>query len=563
VTRRDFVRRALPVASLSALSSSFSVRRESLALAPPASPVQFTDITSQAKIAFKHTTGATGQKYLMETMGSGCAFLDFDGDGYLDIYFVNGGILPGFTPSGELRNALYRNNGDGTFTDVTEKAGVQGHGYGMGVVAGDYNNDGFPDLFVTNFGSSILYRNNGDGTFTEVTERAGVNNKLWGTSAAFFDYDNDGFLDLFVCNYVDYSLANNTYCGTYPKFRAYCSPDNFTGVGCVLYHNNGDGTFTDVSERAGIAGAKGKSLGVVTADFNGDGYQDIFVANDQVANFLFLNNKDGTFQEIATLAGAGYTANGTAQSGMGVAAGDYDGDGKLDVFVTDLSFQGYSLFHNDGDQNFSDASSPSGVGPASLLLSGWGVVFADYDNDGDEDIFAVSGHVMDNVERLSPNLRYFEPALLLENVGGKFINATPSHGETLSVPRVSRGLAAGDFNNDGNIDFLISNTNTLPTLLKNEGGSGNNFLMIHAVGKKSNRDGIGVTVKLSAGGRTQRKEILGGGSYLSSSDRRLHFGVGKNDKIERLDVRWPSGVTQVLENIPANQILKIVEPWKG
>jgi len=563
VRRRDFLRRALPAASLSILPSKADLLGCPRTFLQPSPSVQFIDVTPRAKIAFKHCNGATGKKYLMETMGSGCAFLDFDCDGYLDIYFVNGGLLPEFKPNGDVRNALYRNNRDGTFTDVTEKAGVQGHGYGMGVVAGDYNNDGLPDLFVTNFNSSILYHNNGDGTFTDVTDKAGVNNKKWGTSAAFFDYDNDGLLDLFVCNYVDLSLDNNIYCGSYPNLRTYCSPENFKGTACTLYHNNGDGTFTDVSQRAGIARARGKSLGVVTADFNDDGYQDIYVANDEVANFLFLNNKDGTFQEIATLAGAGYTANGKAQSGMGVAAGDYDGDGRLDIIVTNLSFEGYTLFHNDGNETFSDTSFPSGVGAPSLLLTGWGVGFTDYDNDGDEDIFAVNGHVMDNVQRLSPDLRYLEPTLLLENVDGKYVNATPHHGESLSVPRPSRGLAFGDFNNDGNVDILIGNCNGLPTLLRNDARTGNHWLMILAVGKKSNREGIGLKVRVTAGGKTQTKEIVGGGSYLSSNDRRLHFGLGNNDRIERIEARWPSGTIQVLENVPANQILNMAEPLKG
>jgi hypothetical protein len=559
VRRREFLTKALTATCLPLISTKASRSAPQNSL-PHTSPIRFADVTSQAKILFKHTNASTGQKFLMETMGPGCAFFDYDGDGYLDIYFVNGGPLPGFQPGRDVKNALYRNNRNGTFTDVTDRAGVRGHDYGMGVVAGDYNNDGFEDLFVTNFGSSILYRNNRDGTFTDVTRAAGVNNKKWGTSASFFDYDNDGFLDLFVCNYVDFSLTKNMFCGSDPEYRSYCSPQNFQGVGCVLYHNNGDGTFTDVSERAGISSFKGKALGVVTADFNGDGYQDIYVANDEVANFLFLNNKDGTFREVGTLAGAAYTANGKAQSGMGVSAADYDGDGRLDVVVTNLSFEGYSLFRNEGNEFFTDASFPSGIGAPSLLLTGWGIGFADYDNDGDEDILAVNGHVMDNVERSSPTLRYLEPALLLENTGGQFIDVTQSRGEALSVPRPSRGLAIGDFDNDGDVDFLIGNCNQASTLLRNDGGNRNHWLKLKPVGRKSNRDGIGVKVKLTAGGKTQTKEVTGGGSYLSSSDRRLHFGLGRSDEAERIEIYWPSGRSQVLEKIKADRILKIQEP---
>lgn len=522
-------------------------------------PHYFTDVTAPSGLHFQHTNAASGQKFLLETMAPGCALFDFDGDGYLDIYFVNGDVLPGFQSAKPLSNALYKNNRDGTFTDVTDKAGVRGHGYGMGVVAGDYNNDGLQDLFVTNFGSSILYRNNGDGTFTDVTAAAGLNNRGWGTSAAFFDYDNDGFLDLFVCNYVDFSLEHNVHCGSADRGLSYCSPENFAGTPCALYHNNGDGTFTDVTLASGIGGYKCKALGVVTADFTGSGYQDIYVANDRIENMLFLNKGNGTFEEAGALSGAAYAASGRAQSGMGVSVADYDGDGKLDIVVTNLSLEGYSLFHNEGGAYFTDVSFPSGVGAPSMKLTGWGVVFFDYDNDGRDDLIAVNGHAMDNVSLASPDLSYPQPMLLLENRGGHFRDVTGDHGAALSVARPSRGLAVGDYNNDGNQDLLVCNCNGAPVLLKNEGNPANHWLTIQPVGRKCNRDGIGVKVWLTAGGVTQMKELTGGGSYLSSCDRRLHFGLGES-RSASIRVHWPSGVEQLLQNVPGDTIMKIEEP---
>lgn len=527
---------------------------------PQRRPHHFRDVTSQAGIHFRHTNAATGQKFLMETMAPGCAFFDFDGDGYVDIYFVNGDVLPGFKKTQPLSNALYRNNRDGTFTDVTDAASVRGQEYGMGVVAGDYNNDGFQDLFVTNFQSCILYRNNGDGTFTDGTAEAGLNNRAWGTSAAFFDYDNDGYLDLFICNYVDFTLDHNVYCGSPERGRGYCSPENFSGVPCALFHNNGDGTFSNVTAQSGIGAYKCKALGVVTADFTGNGYQDIYVANDRIANLLFLNNGNGTFREVGTLAGAAYSADGRAQSGMGVATADYDGDGRLDVVVTNLSLEGYSVFHNDGDSFFTDVSFPSGVGAPSVMLTGWGVSFFDYDNDGRDDLLAVNGHAMDNVSEASPDIAYAQPTLLLRNVGGRFKDVTSQHGEALAVPRASRGLAVGDYDNDGNLDLLICNCNGAPVLLKNDGNCANHWLKLQPVGRKSNRDGIGVKAWVTAGGVTQMKEITGGGSYLSSSDRRLHFGLGGSSVAESVVLLWPSGVKQQLENVRGDRVVKVEEP---
>ena len=526
--------------------------------------IEFVDITDEAGIDFRHVNAATGQKYLVETMAPGCAFLDYDGDGYLDIYFVNGAPLPGFQPEVRPGNALYKNNRDGTFRNVTREARVEGSGYGMGVAVGDYNNDGFPDLYLTNYRSSLLYRNKGDGTFSETAEAAGVNNSAWGTSAAFFDYDNDGWLDLYVANYLDFRLENNTYCGVRSKYRSYCHPDEFDGVPDVLYRNNADGTFTDVSKSAGIADPAGKGLGVVAADFNQDGYQDVYVANDAVPNFLYINRGDGTFEEIGTLAGAAYSSDGKAQSGMGAAVGDYNGDGYVDILVTNLSNEGHTLYRREGaDLFFSDVTFPSGIGGPSLLLTGWGAGFFDYDNDGDDDILVANGHVMDNIELLHSSLKYLQPALLLENEIGSYVDVTGKRGGGLSTLRAGRGLALGDIDNDGDIDVLISACNQRPVLLRNDGGNRNHWLTIQAVGKNSNRDGIGAKVRLTAGEKRQSKEIVAGGSYLSSNDRRLHFGLGANTVVERIEIQWPSRKSQVLEEVAADRVLRVEEPSAG
>ena len=494
-------------------------------------------------------------------MGSGVAFLDYNNDGLLDIYLVNGGAVPGHPAPGPIRNALYRNNGDGTFTDVTDEAGVGGNGhYGMGVAAADYDGDGWTDLFVTTFGRNILYHNNGNGTFTDVTEKAGVRAGGWSASAGFFDYDNDGKLDLFVTRYLDWTFKSNRYCGEKrPGFRAYCHPDNYDGVANVLYHNNGDGTFSDVSEKAGIANPHGKGLGVAFADYDGDGFTDIFVANDSVQCFLYHNHGNGTFTDVGLLSGVGYNEDGKTFAGMGIDFADYDNDGLADIVVTDLSNERYVLFRNNGDGTFRDVTNVSGLGNATLAFSGWSTHLFDYDNDGWKDLFVAQSHVMDTIEKTSPNLRYLEPPLLLRNVSGHFVRVHP--GEVFQREWAGRGAAFGDLDNDGDIDIVVTNLAQRAYLLRNDGGNRNNWIGIETVGTRSNRDGIGARIKIiSASGLTQFFSVNTAVGYLSASDRRVVAGLGTDSMAKLIEIHWPSGVVQKLENVKARQYLKVVEP---
>ncbi len=426
--------------------------------ATPLSSQNFANVATTAGLRFAHYNGASPEKYVLETMGSGAAFLDYNNDGWLDIYLVNGGGVPGHAPPAPVRNALYRNKGDGTFVDVTTQAGVGGNGlYGMGVAAADYDNDGWADLFVTTFGRNILYRNRGDGTFADVTEKAGVAGGGWSTSAAFLDYDRDGRLDLFVARYVDYTFERNVICGDPARgIRAYCHPDIYDGVSSVLYHNNGDGTFTDVSKASGITSQIGKGLGVVAADLDADGWIDIYVANDSVRNFLFRNLGNGTFKEIGIASGVALDEGGRPQAGMGTAAGDYDGDGRLDIIVTNLDQEYNALYKNSG-AFFADTSFPTGFAPPSLPLVGWGTGFFDFDNDGDLDILVVTGHVIDNIEKFRAGQTYPQAKLLFENLGDRFREVATRHGAALTKPEVSRGAAFGDYDNDGDVDVLVLN----------------------------------------------------------------------------------------------------------
>jgi hypothetical protein len=538
------------------------------ATTPP--DAHFTDITKESKINFKQENSATSNKYLIETMGGGVALTDFDNDGRLDIFFTNGARLEDPLPDGKspdkteqkFWNRLYHQNSDSTFTDVTEKAGLTGmpqNYYGMGVAVGDYDNDGFEDLYVTGFGGNTLYRNNGNGTFTDVTKRAGVGAGGWSASAGFFDYDNDGKLDLFVTRYVDWTFKTNRYCGEQrPGYRAYCHPDNYAGVTDILYHNNGDGTFTDVSAKAGVANPKGKGLGVSFADYDGDGFTDIFVANDSVQCFLYHNNGNGTFTEVGLLAGVGYNEDGKTFAGMGVDFSDYDNDGLSDIVVTDLSNERYMLFRNNGDSSFRDVTNQSGLGAATLAFSGWSTRFFDYDNDGWKDLFVAQSHVMDTIEKTSPNLRYLEPPLLLRNVSGHFERVVA--GDAFRTEWAGRGAAFGDIDNDGDTDIVVSNVGQYAYVLRNDGGSRNNWIGIETVGKNSNRDGIGARVKVISGsGLTQYFTVNTAVGYQSASDKRVIAGLGDDSTAKLIEIHWPSGIVQKFENVRARQYLKAVE----
>ncbi len=534
--------------------------------------VQFVDATAEAGIHFRHVNGAEGDYHLPETLGAGGAFFDADNDGALDIYLVNSGYWPGRTDIAMRPNtsaALYQNNGDGTFTDITAVAGVGNRGnYGQGVACADYDNDGDTELYVTNFGANVLYRNNGDGTFTDVTAHAGVGDAAWSSSACFLDYDRDGHLDLFVVNYLNYSLdVPYRPCGE-GETRTYCHPSLFEGAPDRLYRNNGDGTFTDVSQEAGVGGIggmfHGKGLGVVSADFNNDGTPDLYVANDDTRNDFFFNNGDGTFSELSLLAGCAYSFNGVAQAGMGVAAGDYNGDGTLDIFVTNLSYETNALYRNNGDGTFTDVIYEARLGKESYLYVGFGTGFFDADNDGWFELFIANGHIIDNIAETHDVLTYAQPNQLFRNNGdGTFSEISDTAGPYFQRAQVSRGSSFGDYDNDGDVDMLVTQSNGPATLLRNESGNKQNWLRIKTVGTVSNRDGIGARVILTDdtardrpspyGLRRHIRDVTPCASYLSSHDARLHFGLGENTGASRLEIRWPSGVVEVYENLPANQ----------
>jgi hypothetical protein len=516
----------------------------------------FDDVTAAAGITFVHQSAATPDKFMMETFGSGVAWIDIDNDGFQDLFFVNG--APGAS------NTLYKNNRNGTFSNVTEQSGTAGTGtkaYKTGVAVGDYDNDGLLDLFVTAYGSDILYRNLGNGKFADVTTTAGVAGgpSEWSTSAGFFDYDRDGDLDLYVANYVDFRMDENPWCGDRkPGYRMYCNPTIFDGTASRLYRNNGNGTFTDVSKPAGVANPAGKGLGVVFCDYDRDGDQDIYVANDLVRNFLYRNNGEGTFQDVAYAASVGFDINGKPQAGMGVDCGDVDGDGLPELFVTNFSEELNTLYKNHGDGTFEDVTQQIGLGSGFLPL-GFGTKLYDYDNDGDLDIHVTNGHVIDNVKLYTPALSYEQKDLLYENVGGKFKDVSAAAGGALQTTRVGRGLAVADFDNDGFLDVAISSVGRKAVLLRNRGVSKNNWIEIRAEGTKSNRFGLGATVRVQTPGALQVREINNAASYESANGIRLHVGLGAAKMIPQIEILWPSGIRQVLKDVAVNQILRIKE----
>lgn len=528
---------------------------------------QFVDVTRKSRIDFVHVNGASGQKYLAETTGSGAGFLDYDNDGFLDIFLVNGGRTPGFSSPASTDHALYRNNRDGTFTNVTSQAGIrENQWFGMGVAAADYDNDGFVDLFVTHFaGRDLLYHNDGEGGFTEVSEAAGVmGDGTWSSSAAFFDYDKDGHLDLYVVKYTDHSYQRNYICPIgIPPEKAYCSPDVYQGVPDVLFHNNGDGSFSDVSQTAGIAIRAGKGLGTVTGDYDGDGWPDIYIANDRVRNFLFHNDGDGTFTELGLEAGVALDEHGQAQAGMGTDIGDYDRDGLFDIVVSNLDTEYLALYRQVGTGSFEDVSRTVGTIVPTQPFVGFGVRFLDFDNDGLLDLFLANGHVMDNIQLIRASGTYRQPKVLLRNTGQTFRDVTSLHGKALLSPQVSRGVAFADYDNDGDVDLLVNNCGGRPQLLRNDMGHRREWLTIELRGTHSNRSGIGALLEVVVGGKRRVFQTVGGGSFMAANDPRIHIGLDKTRAIDELRIHWPSGVTDRFDDVRSRQRLVVEEGQSG
>jgi enediyne biosynthesis protein E4 len=537
----------------------------SFAISFHAQQIHFRDITSQAGIHFTHNNGAFGKKWLPETMGPGCAFIDYDNDGYPDILLVNGEDWPGHTHSGATTPKLYHNNHDGTFTDVTRKAGLAVPMFALGVAVGDYDNDGFDDLFITALGQSHLFHNNGNGTFTEVTKLAG----MWGpsefsTSAAWVDYDRDGKLDLVVANYVRWTEQTDLYCTLDGAHKSYCTPESYKGTSVRLWHNLGDGKFEDATQKAGLGDPTSKSLGIAILDYNGDGWPDILIANDTQPNKLYLNKKDGTFEERGVPSGIAFSEDGVARAGMGVDAADYDRSGHPSVIISNFANQMVSLYHNEGNGLFVDEAPQSEVGRATLVTLGFGCFFFDYDNDGWPDIFVADGHIEDQIERVQKRVSYAEPSHLFRNLGGgKFQEVTAQMGQAFAAPRVARGAAYADIGNGGFLDVLVT-TNAGPAyLFHNEGGT-NHSLRLKLVGAKSNRDGIGAVVRVLSDDNknVQQKMLRSGSSYLSQSELVLTFGLGLQSKADAVEIQWPSGQVDKLSNLNAGQTVT-VEEGKG
>ena len=521
------------------------------------SATTFDDVTPKSGITWIHDNAKSDARHLPETVGAGCAFLDYDNDGLMDIMFVNSGSSDFFTPTTPIRNALYRNNGNGTFTDVTLKAGVSGGTFGMGVAAADYDGDGFQDLYITSYGRNTLYKNSGKGTFIDVTEKAGVAAPGWSTCAVWFDFDNDGKLDLFVSSFVYYDRSLNVLCADDQNRRYYCIPRHYKPSPSRLFRNNGDGTFSDVSAATAIGSYPGKSFGAVATDVNNDGWLDLFVANDTMPNFLFVNQRGKKFEEVGLAAGVAFSQAGRARSGMGVDATDYDGDGWQDLFVANIDYEFFSLYHNEKDVTFTDE--PREIAAATQLMSGWGLRFFDYDNDSDPDLFLVNGHPDDFVEMHNARVKYKEPLLLFVNTGREFKNVSQNSGAVFSRDFSGRGMATGDFDNDGDLDVLVSNNGEAPVLLRNNGGNRNNWLGLRLVPTKSNPAAVGAVITWNAGTLKRSRLKTGGGSYLSSHDPREILGIGPATKVDSVEIRWPSGKIDTLTNLPLNQYVTVTE----
>jgi enediyne biosynthesis protein E4 len=523
--------------------------------------IQFTNITRAAGIQFTHFKGNKGTSINLEEFGPGVCVADYDGDGWQDIYFVNARDL--YDRGIKVQNALYRNNGDGTFTDVTDKTGVPGTGFGLGCVWGDYDNDGHPDLFITQYGRNVLYHNNGDGTFTDVTDKAGVAGMEFGTyfhaGAAFFDYDRDGKLDLYVGSYVALPPGAQRYCKI-AGLTSSCPPSAYAGSPSILYHNNGDGTFTNVTKRAGMYQPNGKDLAVGVGDYDNDGWPDLFVANDGINAYLYHNEHNGTFKEEGSLSGMAFTGTGLAMAAMCVSLGDYDNDGWLDLYISDFQGSSDHVWRNDGQGHFDEVSDRIGISVPTRGVLSFGGGFFDYDNDCWLDLFIANGHVYPEIEQAFPEIHYKQINSLFHNNGhGKFIDVTKTSGDAFDTPHVGRGVAFADFDNDGFVDIVVANNNDPPVLFHNSGGNGNHFVSFKLIGTKSNRDAMGARLKLTTDGLTQIREIEGGGSYMSQSDLRAHFGLGSATKINKLEITWPSGAQQTFMDIPADHFYSIRE----
>ncbi|MHC4087657.1 MAG: CRTAC1 family protein [Planctomycetota bacterium] len=523
-------------------------------------PIQLSDITKETGITFKHTDGSSGRYYIMETVSAGLALFDYDGDGDVDIYFLNGSPLPGTQSRVPPRNALYRNDGKWKFTDVTEKAGAGDTGYGLGVAVGDYDNDGDPDIYLNNYGPNVMYRNNGDGTFVDVTKEAGVGNgSKVGAGACFLDMDGDGDLDLYAANYLAFSSETHARVQALTKLM-YAIPRYYRPVPDTLYRNNGNGTFTDVSADSGVNAQAGWGMGMICCDYDNDDDTDVFIANDVAANYLFQNDGNGHFEEVGLMAGVAYDVGGLEQAGMGVDCADYDNDGWLDFYLTDYQNEQATLYKNLGNTMFEDVTLVTGAGAGTRNNVTWGNGFVDFDNDGKRDIFIACGHLQDNIEQFDDTSTYHQRNILLLNTGnGKFVDASDECGDGLKVNLSSRGAGFDDLDNDGDIDVVILNSRREPTILRNDSANENHWIQIHLQGVKTNRDGVGARVKVVAGDLTQIDEVHSGRGYQSHYGTRLHFGLGKRDRVDRVEVRWIGGGVDVVRNVEVDQVLSITE----